>query len=119
MYPSMPITVSVVYCGVWFSTLPSRRSQSGLAALRISGNSDREPSNCSLSSIRSWYSTAAVRVNDTFAGNDFVYVGASWYSQVLLSREFHWALLRSTGFALATVPELLGRRNTARPTTAA
>ncbi len=39
-------------------------------------------------------------VNDTFAGNDFVFVGAAWYKQVLASREFHAALLRSFGFAL-------------------
>jgi glycerol transport system permease protein len=39
-------------------------------------------------------------VNDTFAGNDFVFVGATWFKQVLASRDFHWALLRSLGFAL-------------------
>jgi glycerol transport system permease protein len=39
-------------------------------------------------------------VNDTFAGNDFVFVGATWFKQVLVSREFHSALLRSFGFAL-------------------
>lgn len=39
-------------------------------------------------------------VNDTFAGNDFVFVGATWFKQVLWSREFYWALLRSLGFAL-------------------
>ena len=39
-------------------------------------------------------------VNDTFAGNDFVFVGTAWYKQVLASREFHVALLRSFGFAL-------------------
>jgi glycerol transport system permease protein len=38
-------------------------------------------------------------VHDTFAGNDFVWVGLRWYQDVLTSREFHWALLRSLGFS--------------------
>jgi glycerol transport system permease protein len=39
-------------------------------------------------------------VHDTFSGNDFLYVGAQWFSQVLRSSEFQWALIRSLGFAL-------------------
>jgi glycerol transport system permease protein len=39
-------------------------------------------------------------VNDTFAGNDFLFVGLQWYKQVLTSSDFHWALLRSLGFSL-------------------
>jgi glycerol transport system permease protein len=39
-------------------------------------------------------------VHDTFSGNDFLYVGSQWFSQVLRSAEFHWALLRSIGFSL-------------------
>jgi glycerol transport system permease protein len=38
-------------------------------------------------------------LHDTFAGNDFVWVGLRWYQDVLTSREFHWALLRSLGFS--------------------
>lgn len=38
-------------------------------------------------------------VNDTFAGNSFVWVGAQWYLSVLSSREFWWALARSIGFS--------------------
>jgi glycerol transport system permease protein len=39
-------------------------------------------------------------VNDTFAGNQFVWVGDQWFRQVLTSREFLGALSRSLGFAL-------------------
>jgi glycerol transport system permease protein len=39
-------------------------------------------------------------VNDTFAGNDFLFVGLQWFKQVLLSRDFQWALLRSLSFSL-------------------
>jgi glycerol transport system permease protein len=46
-------------------------------------------------------------VNDTFAGNDFVFVGSQWFRQVLASPEFHGALLRSFGFsALVLVIEI-------------
>ncbi len=38
-------------------------------------------------------------LHDTFAGNDFVWVGLRWYAQVLTSSEFYWALLRSLGFS--------------------
>jgi glycerol transport system permease protein len=38
-------------------------------------------------------------LNDTFAGNSFVWVGTQWYESVLTSREFWWALARSLGFA--------------------
>jgi glycerol transport system permease protein len=39
-------------------------------------------------------------VHDTFAGNDFIYVSGQWFWQVLASREFQWALLRSLSFSL-------------------
>jgi glycerol transport system permease protein len=39
-------------------------------------------------------------VHDTFAGNDFIFVGLQWFQQVLASREFQWALLRSISFSL-------------------
>jgi glycerol transport system permease protein len=39
-------------------------------------------------------------VHDTFAGNDFIYVGGQWFWQVLASRDFQWALLRSLSFSL-------------------
>ena len=39
-------------------------------------------------------------VHDTFAGNDFIYVGGQWFLQVLTAREFQWALLRSLSFSL-------------------
>lgn len=39
-------------------------------------------------------------VHDTFAGNDFLFVGLRWFAQVLTSSDFHWALLRSLGFTL-------------------
>ena len=39
-------------------------------------------------------------VNDTFAGNNFIFVGAKWFEQVLTSPEFHAAFLRSLGFTL-------------------
>ncbi len=38
-------------------------------------------------------------VHDTFAGNNFVWVGTNWFQQVLTSREFYGALLRSLGFS--------------------
>ena len=38
-------------------------------------------------------------LNDTFAGNSFVWVGAQWYVSVLSSPEFWWALARSLGFS--------------------
>jgi glycerol transport system permease protein len=42
-------------------------------------------------------------VNDTFAGNSFLFVGSQWFQQVLLSRDFQWALIRSLGFSLAAL----------------
>jgi glycerol transport system permease protein len=39
-------------------------------------------------------------VHDTFAGNDFIFVGGQWFWQVLASRDFQWALLRSLSFSL-------------------
>jgi glycerol transport system permease protein len=39
-------------------------------------------------------------LHDTFAGNDFIFVGLQWFQQVLASREFQWALLRSISFSL-------------------
>ena len=46
-------------------------------------------------------------VHDTFAGNSFVFVGAQWFSQLLSTPEFHYALLRSIGFAvLALIIEI-------------
>ncbi len=42
-------------------------------------------------------------VNDTFAGNSFLFVGSQWFQQVLLSRDFQWALLRSLAFSVAAL----------------
>jgi glycerol transport system permease protein len=42
-------------------------------------------------------------VHDTFSGNDFLYVGTQWFSQVLRSSEFQWALIRSLGFSLVAL----------------
>jgi glycerol transport system permease protein len=39
-------------------------------------------------------------VHDTFAGNNFVFVGGRWFQQVLTSPEFYGALARSLGFSL-------------------
>ena len=39
-------------------------------------------------------------VNDTFAGNSFVFVGLQWFRQLLATPEFYHALLRSIGFAV-------------------
>jgi glycerol transport system permease protein len=39
-------------------------------------------------------------VHDTFAGNDFLFVGPQWFLQVLQSSDFQWALLRSLSFSL-------------------
>lgn len=39
-------------------------------------------------------------VNDTFAGNSFVFVGLQWFRQLLATPEFHYSFLRSIGFAL-------------------
>jgi glycerol transport system permease protein len=39
-------------------------------------------------------------LHDTFGGNIFVWVGSHWFRQVLGSREFYDALLRSLGFSL-------------------
>jgi glycerol transport system permease protein len=38
-------------------------------------------------------------VNDTFAGNSFLFAGAAWFRQVLTSPEFYGALARSAGFS--------------------
>ncbi len=39
-------------------------------------------------------------VHDTFAGNNFVWVGSTWFQQVLTSPDFYAALARSLGFSL-------------------
>ncbi len=39
-------------------------------------------------------------VHDTFAGNSFIWVGATWFRQVLTSPEFFAALARSIGFSV-------------------
>ncbi len=39
-------------------------------------------------------------LHDTFAGNNFVWVGLTWFRQVLTSPEFYGALGRSLGFSL-------------------
>jgi glycerol transport system permease protein len=39
-------------------------------------------------------------LHDTFGGNSFIWVGATWFRQILVSPEFHAALLRSLGFSL-------------------
>lgn len=38
-------------------------------------------------------------VNDVFAGNDFFFVGLQWFKQVLTSRDFLWAFVRSLMFS--------------------
>src|SRR5262245_44585695 len=38
-------------------------------------------------------------VHDTFAGNSFVWVGTTWFEQVIASPEFHAALARSLGYS--------------------
>ncbi len=38
-------------------------------------------------------------VHDTFAGNNFIWVGATWFQQILVSPEFMGALGRSLGFS--------------------
>lgn len=38
-------------------------------------------------------------LHDTFGGNIFVWVGATWFKQVLASPDFHAALARSLGFS--------------------
>jgi glycerol transport system permease protein len=46
-------------------------------------------------------------VNDTFGGNQFLFVGLQWFRTVLQSDEFRWALLRSLAFsALALALQL-------------
>lgn len=42
-------------------------------------------------------------VQDTFAGDNFVWVGMTWFRQVLASTEFQGALARSFGFSLAVL----------------
>ena len=39
-------------------------------------------------------------LHDTFAGEPYIWVGTTWYEQVLASTEFHAALLRSLGFSI-------------------
>jgi glycerol transport system permease protein len=39
-------------------------------------------------------------MHDTFGGNDFIWVGLDWYTDVLFSRDFHLALARTLGFSL-------------------
>lgn len=38
-------------------------------------------------------------VHDTFAGNDFIFVGAQWFGQVLTSQAFYAALAKSLAFS--------------------
>jgi glycerol transport system permease protein len=38
-------------------------------------------------------------LHDTFGGNNFVWVGATWFRQILAAPEFHAALARSLGFS--------------------
>ncbi|MCB1498401.1 MAG: sugar ABC transporter permease [Bauldia sp.] len=38
-------------------------------------------------------------VHDVFAGNSFIFVGVTWFEQLLTSREFWGALARSLGFS--------------------
>jgi glycerol transport system permease protein len=46
-------------------------------------------------------------LHDTFGGNSFIWVGADWFEQILVSPEFHAALARSLGFsALALAIEV-------------
>jgi glycerol transport system permease protein len=42
-------------------------------------------------------------VHDTFAGNSFLFVGSQWFQQVVTSRDFQWALLRSLGFSISAL----------------
>lgn len=39
-------------------------------------------------------------LHDTFGGNSFIWVGTTWFRQILVSPDFHGALLRSLGFSL-------------------
>ncbi|MEO6610072.1 MAG: sugar ABC transporter permease [Aestuariivirga sp.] len=39
-------------------------------------------------------------VNDTFAGESFIWVGTAFFSQILASQEFRQALARSVGFSI-------------------
>jgi len=39
-------------------------------------------------------------LHDTFGGNSFIWVGTTWFQQILVAPEFHAALLRSLGFSL-------------------
>ena len=39
-------------------------------------------------------------LHDTFAGNNFIWVGTTWFQQVLTSPDFYGALARSLGFSL-------------------
>lgn len=39
-------------------------------------------------------------LHDTFGGNSFIWVGGTWFGQILVSPEFHAALARSLGFSL-------------------
>jgi glycerol transport system permease protein len=39
-------------------------------------------------------------VHDTFGGNSFIWVGADWFREIIVSPEFHGALARSLGFSL-------------------
>ena len=38
-------------------------------------------------------------VHDTFGGNSFFWVGATWFREIFVSPEFHEALARSLGFS--------------------
>jgi glycerol transport system permease protein len=39
-------------------------------------------------------------LHDTFGGNSFIWVGFTWFREILVSPEFHAALARSLGFSL-------------------
>src|SRR5689334_1518851 len=39
-------------------------------------------------------------LHDTFGGNSFIWVGTTWFQQILVAPEFHAALLRSLGFSV-------------------
>ena len=43
-------------------------------------------------------------VQDVFYGNDFIWVGAKWFIEVLSSKEFYDTLLRTFAFSAIVVP---------------
>jgi glycerol transport system permease protein len=42
-------------------------------------------------------------VHDTFGGNSFFWVGATWFREIFVSPEFHGALARSLGFSALVI----------------